>query len=84
MRLAKRNVQALIAMSGPLLFNERRRIATLALARRWPLVAGAREWTDEGALLYGTDRVAMTRRTAYYVDRILKGAKPGDLPMSSL
>ena len=61
---------------------ERRRIVKLALARRWPVVAGLTEWAEDGALLsYGTDRVALHRRAAYYVDRILKGAKPGDLPI---
>ncbi|MCC7486672.1 MAG: ABC transporter substrate-binding protein [Burkholderiales bacterium] len=83
-RLAKDGAQALVVLNGttgPLLV-ERQRIAELALARRWPLVSGSSEATEAGALLsYGVDRVWLTRRTAYYVDRILRGAKPGDLPI---
>ena len=61
---------------------ERRRIVKLALAHHWPVVTGDSETAEEGALLsYGADPVAQYRRAAYYVDRILKGAKPGDLPI---
>ena len=56
--------------------------ALSALAQRWPVIAGPREYADEGALLsYGVDRAGNFRRAAYYVDRILKGTKPGDLPI---
>jgi putative ABC transport system substrate-binding protein len=49
---------------------------------RWPVIGGQHDWAESGALLaYGTDRVALYRRAAYYVDHILKGAKPGDLPI---
>ncbi|MGH9577276.1 MAG: ABC transporter substrate binding protein, partial [Terriglobales bacterium] len=81
-RLAKEGAQALVVLTGALLGTERQRIVKLALARRWPVVAGAREFAEEGALLsYGADGSANYRRAAYYVDRILKGAKPGDLPI---
>ena len=81
-RLAKEGTQALVVMASPLFNNERRRIVKLALARRWPLIAASRDWTEAGALLsYGVDASANYRRAAYYVDRILKGAKPGDLPI---
>ena len=81
-RLAKEGAQALVVMSSSWFISERRRIVTLALAERWPVVAGPLEFVDEGALLvYGADRDALYRRAAYYVDRILKGAKPGDLPI---
>ena len=81
-RLAKEGAQALVVMPGPMFVTERRRIVKLALARRWPIIAGFREWAEAGALLsYGTDRSALYRRAAYYVDRILKGTKPGDLPI---
>jgi putative ABC transport system substrate-binding protein len=81
-RLAKEGAQALIVMLNLLLRIERRRIVKLALAQRWPVVAGAREFAEEGALLsYSGDTLANYRRAAYYVDRILDGAKPGDLPI---
>lgn len=80
-RLAKEGAQGLVVMGGLMLRNERRRIVKLALAQRWPVVAGA-EWAEAGALLtYGADVLANYRRAAYYVDRILKGTKPGDLPI---
>ena len=81
-RLAKEGAQALVVMLSPILRVERRRIAKLALAQRWPVIAGAREFAEAGALLsYSADALANYRRAAYYVDRILKGAKPGDLPI---
>ena len=81
-RLAKEGAQALVVMASPLFTNERRGIVKLALARRWPVIAGPHEFAEEGALLsYGADLSANYRRAAYYVDRILKGAMPGDLPI---
>ena len=81
-RLAKEGAQALIVLGGSMFIVERRRIMKLALAQRWPVVTGDIATTEEGALLsYGTDPSALYRRVAYYVDRILKGAKPGDLPI---
>ena len=81
-RLANEGAQALIVFAAPLLLVERRRIVKLALARRWPVVAWQSEWTEEGALVaYGVEQSANYRRAAYYVDRILKGTKPGDLPI---
>jgi putative ABC transport system substrate-binding protein len=81
-RLAKEGAQALVVLSGALLTTEDKRIVRFALAQRWPVIGGPHEYTEEGALLsYGVDRLANYRRAAYYVDRILKGAKPGDLPI---
>ena len=81
-RFAKEGVQALIAVASPLLLTERRLVIRLATAQRWPVVGWAREWPEDGALLsYGVDTTANYRRSAYFVDRILKGAKPGDLPI---
>ena len=81
-RLAKEGVQALVVMPGPTFSAEPRRIVKSAQVQRWPMISGRREFAEEGALLsYGVDVSALYRRAAYYVDRILKGAKPGDLPI---
>ena len=81
-RLAKEGAQALVVLPGALLGTERRRVVKLAHVQRWPVVAGGRAYAEAGALLsYGADNVANHRRAAYFVDRILKGAKPGDLPI---
>jgi len=83
-RLAKEGAQGLVVMPGGLFAIERRRIVRLASTQRWPVIAGPRSWAEEGALLsYGAtdDQVASHRRAAYFVDRILKGAKPGDIPI---
>jgi putative ABC transport system substrate-binding protein len=80
--LAKQGVQALIPMPSPFVTAEQHRIIRLAQERRFLLVAQGRSWSEDGALLsYGADASANLRRAAYYVDRILKGAKPGDLPI---
>jgi putative ABC transport system substrate-binding protein len=63
-------------------FNERRRLVDLAAKNRLPAVYGLREYVDAGGLLsYGPNVGDLYRRAATYVDRILKGAKPGDLPV---
>jgi putative ABC transport system substrate-binding protein len=83
LRLAKQGAQGLVVFPSPLFTGEAARIAKLAFALRLPLVGGGSLMRIEpGALLsYGADAEAMYRRAAYYVDRILKGAKPGDLPV---
>jgi len=74
---------ALIAPPFPLLSAQRQRILAFAAQRRLPVMAtDTRGWVEEGALLfYGLSHAANTRRAAAYVDKILKGAKPGDLPV---
>ncbi len=58
-----------------------RAIATLALANKLPSI-GAREYAEAGGLIgYGVNILGLYRRAAYFVDRILKGAKPADLPI---
>jgi putative ABC transport system substrate-binding protein len=80
-RLAKDRVQALVAMPGQAVTVGRRRIVKFAHDQRWPVIAGS-EFAESGALLsYGADILANYRRAAYYVDRLVKGAKPGDLPI---
>lgn len=82
-RLVNWGAQGLVVFYGALVTAEAARIAKLALDHRLPL-AGPATLTDveSGALLgYGAEVSAMLRRAAYYVDRILKGTKPADLPI---
>ena len=63
-------------------FNERRRLADLAAKNRLPTVYPGREYVDAGGLMsYGANLADLHRRAATYVDKILKGAKPADLPV---
>jgi len=81
-RLANQGVQGLIVTGSPMLLAARRTIVKFAIANHWPAIAPQNEVAEQGALLsYGAERLALYRRSAYYVDRILKGAKPGDLPI---
>jgi len=67
---------------GPLIAANGKRIADLALKSRLPSMSGSRRFVDIGGLMfYGADRADSDRRVAYFVDRILKGAKPADLPV---
>src|SRR2546428_13660328 len=62
-------------------FRERRQIAALAERHRLPTMYHWRAYVDAGGLMsYGSNLAASHRRAAYFVDSILKGAKPGDLP----
>ena len=73
---------ALMVVSTSRLFSYRKRIAELALKHRLPTVVGVREYVEAGSLAsYGTDYPDLFRRAAVYVDKILKGAKPADLPI---
>ena len=67
---------------GPLMVANRKRIAGFALKSRLPSMYSDRESVDAGGLMsYGADLADSYRRVAYYVDKILKGAKPADLPV---
>lgn len=79
---AAERAQALIVISSRLMTFNQRRILEYAGRHRLPVVAGWGAWADEGALLsYGPDLNAIVRRAATHVDRVLKGANPGDLPI---
>jgi putative tryptophan/tyrosine transport system substrate-binding protein len=78
----KDKAQALYVVSSPLATTNRVRINVLALGRRLPTIYGDRDFVEAGGLIsYGTDFPNMYRRAADYVDKILRGAKPGDLPV---
>ena len=80
--LVKERVQGLVIRPSAWFVSERARIVKLALAQQWPTITVNRAFVEEGALLsYGVDTAAQFRRAAYYVERLLKGAKPGDLPI---
>ena len=73
---------ALIVFPSPMLFTERRRIIRLATEHRLPSMAMGREFVKLGGLMaYGASMTDLHRRAATYVDRILKGAQPSDLPV---
>jgi putative ABC transport system substrate-binding protein len=73
---------ALIIFTISSLFPYRRRLAELAVKHRLPTVVGVREYVEAGCLAsYGTDYPDLFRRAATFVDKILKGAKPADLPI---
>ena len=73
---------ALLVDAGPVLFTQRRRVAELAARNRLPAMYELRPQVEAGGLIsYGTDINDIWQRAAGYVDKILKGAKPGDLPV---
>ncbi|MFN0182897.1 MAG: ABC transporter substrate-binding protein [Aquabacterium sp.] len=81
-RLAKEKVQALVLLASVWFGTFHPKILDLASARRWPVASmGAGTARSGGLFSYGPDQRAMLQRSASYVDRILKGAKPGDLPI---
>jgi putative ABC transport system substrate-binding protein len=80
--IRRKRVGALIVSGGPLTFVRRQQIADFALGQRLPAMHGLREYAQAGLLLsYGPNLLDLYRRAASYVDRILKGAKPADLPV---
>ena len=82
-RIAVRsNAKALFVLESPLIYRARKEIADLALRQRLSTSFAFREYVDVGGLVsYGVSFPEMFRRIAEYVDKILKGAKPGDLPV---
>jgi putative tryptophan/tyrosine transport system substrate-binding protein len=80
--LNKQRPDGLYVSSGPLVRAHQKRIVGLTLKSRLPSMYYDREFVDAGGLMsYGADLADSYRRVAYFVDRILKGAKPGDLPV---
>jgi len=78
----QKQVGAIITNTGRRFFAERKRIVELATKHRLPTIYPQKEFVDEGGLMsYGSDFDDQYRRAAVYVDKILKGAKPADLPV---
>jgi len=81
-KIVKAGMQAVTINSEGLAYQQREFIANLAIERRLPLSVWSRETLEAGALMsYGADQVAMCRRAAVFVHKILRGAKPADLPV---
>jgi len=74
--------QAVLVLADPMTFFHRRQLAELAIQHRLPMMGGLPDYAEAGSLLsYWANTTDVDRRAASYVDRILKGAKPGDLPI---
>ena len=80
--MKKERVRGLSVIADPLVANNRDRIVAFAATNRLPAIYPYRMFVDAGGLMsYGADLSDLNRRAATYVDRILKGAKPADLPI---
>jgi ABC-type uncharacterized transport system substrate-binding protein len=80
--MVRQNAEAVLVFPSPMLYGERRRIAALGLRYRLPSMSVDREFAQVGGFMaYGASIVDLVRRSAIYVDKILKGAKPADLPV---
>jgi ABC-type uncharacterized transport system substrate-binding protein len=78
----QKQVNAIMMQSTRPFFAERKRIVELAGKYRLPAIYPEKGFVDDGGLMsYGADFTDLSRRAAVYVDKILKGAKPGDLPV---
>jgi putative tryptophan/tyrosine transport system substrate-binding protein len=78
----KADAQALFVMEDPMIQSNRARIAEFAMRKFWPAIGEFRPIVEAGGLMsYGPDNIDLWRRAAGHVDKILKGAKPGDLPV---
>jgi putative tryptophan/tyrosine transport system substrate-binding protein len=78
----KEHVKALIVLSDAMFYGRRKEIADLTVNNRILSITHLREFADSGVLItYGPDVFTIARRAATYVDKILKGAKPAELPV---
>ena len=79
---SKERADAVLVLSTTVLYFNRRQVSDLAVKTRLPTIYGRPEYVDEGGLVYyGPSYTDLYRRAAVYVDKILKGAKPADLPV---
>jgi putative ABC transport system substrate-binding protein len=80
--MVRDRVGAVLVPGDPVFFTERRRIAELAIEHRLPGIFSTREFTDAGGLMsYSARLTDQFRRAAFFVDRILRGARPATLPV---
>jgi putative ABC transport system substrate-binding protein len=80
--VSKHDVQALIVFDDPVIWSHRRQVVAAADKAKIPAMYGYSEFVSEGGLIsYGPNRLDLYRRTAGYVDKILKGTKPADFPV---
>jgi putative tryptophan/tyrosine transport system substrate-binding protein len=78
----QKQINAIMCIGGRAIFGERKHIVELAAKHRLPAIYFQKEFVDEGGLMsYGVDYDDLFRKSARYVDKILKGAKPADLPV---
>ena len=81
-RQARRAGQAAVVVPDPMTFYYQRRVAAQAVRNHLPVIYGLPEYVDAGGLMaYGPNQAVMLRRAAEYVDKILRGANPADLPI---
>jgi putative ABC transport system substrate-binding protein len=81
-KMKDKEASALIVLSDALFNNARKQIVALAAEHHLPAMYEGREFVEDGGLIsYGPDIVEMTRRSAAFVDKVLKGTKPADLPI---
>jgi putative ABC transport system substrate-binding protein len=79
---SKRRAEAALVLNSPVLNSQRKQLTNLAAKNRLPAIYDRREFVEDGGLMsYGTNLADLSRRAATYVDKILKGAKPADLPV---
>ncbi len=80
--MTRERADALVVLGDAILYNQRNQIAELAAKSRLPSASALREYAEAGGLIaYGTDSLDLERRSTAFVDKILKGAKPADLPV---
>jgi putative ABC transport system substrate-binding protein len=73
---------AIMVLNDPITFTHRKRVVDLAVKNRLPSIHAQIQFVEAGALMaYGADEADMYRRSATFIDKILKGAKPADLPV---
>ena len=78
----KGRADSVLALGGPVLFSQRKQLIALAVKNRLPVIYARPEFVEDGGLMtYGPSLYDLHRRAATYVDKILKGAKPADLPV---